>query len=146
MPDHAAEGVTWFTRDLVLGDEGPDVLFVQRRLGLDQSGVFDESTARAVRGLQRAKGLPMTGKVDKGTAGAVGERARKGRAPSWFSRPLGLGDHGEDVFALTDALGLVADSRFTAEVESAVLRIQSAAGYPLTGVADEKLVVRIDGD
>lgn len=88
----------------------------------------------------------MTGKVDGATAHKVGDRARAGKAPGWFVHDLRLGDHGEDVYALTVVLGITPDSRFTPEVESAVRRVQSARGDAVTGMVTEAFASAIVQD
>ena len=55
-------------RAVRLGDTGPNVELIQRRLGIPVTGKFDTVTDTAVRGFQRAN--PMTGPVD----GLVGPR------------------------------------------------------------------------
>ena len=62
----------WFSRDLHLGISGDDVRDLQLCLGMARTGIYDEPTGLAVRGLQRAHGLRPTGLVDRATADILG--------------------------------------------------------------------------
>ena len=73
------------------GDWGDDVAYLQSRLNIEPTGVYDEATEAAVRAFQKRKGLQVDGVAGKETtgalrAGATGTRAReqqsweKGRA------------------------------------------------------------------
>jgi peptidoglycan hydrolase-like protein with peptidoglycan-binding domain len=46
---------------------------MQMSLRLEPTGVMDEATVNAVRGLQYVFDLPQTGVVDEGTAEVIGE-------------------------------------------------------------------------
>ena len=97
-------------KTIQLGDRGAAVEDVQQRLVtvglLDQSqitGVFDESTAEAVRAFRSQSGLETSGKVDDKTWSAlvdasyhIGDRTLYLRMPYF---------HGHDVFELQQALG-----------------------------------------
>ena len=133
----------WFTRPLELGDTGPDVAVVQRRLGGDPTGVYDEDTQARVRGLQHREGLKETGMVNKATAKKVGERARKGLAPKWFSRTIRLWDEGPDVRAARAAIGVSDDDRWDPDAEAAARRWQSAQGLAPTGELNEEMAIAI---
>ncbi len=51
-----------------LGDSGPDIAYVQRRLGVfPVSSVLDENTAARIRGIQYVFDLPVTGELDAKT-------------------------------------------------------------------------------
>ncbi len=52
-----------FGNNLTLGSIGYDVLMLQRILGLDETGYFDEATANAVKAYQELHGIPGTGFV-----------------------------------------------------------------------------------
>lgn len=129
----------WYRRPLVRGDYGPDVEVLQRRLGLDDTGVLDERTIVYIRGLQRIRNLPVTGEVDDATAVAIGESARAGLPPLWFTRPLSLGDAGADVFALRMVLDIPASWEFDEETEAAIRRLQSKNRLTPDGVLTEQL-------
>lgn len=127
----------WYHRDLEDGFTGLDVEVVQRKVGAPVTRTYDADTATRVRGLQRLKGLPMTGTVDEGTADALGESARDGMGPEWFTRTLRLWDEGDDVRSLRSALGFTdTDNRYDPDTEAAVRRHQSANDLPLTGEVD----------
>lgn len=84
----------WWSRPLAPGDTGRDVEVVQRKLALRVTGVFDESTAIALRGAQRALGVAETGVVDEETAERFGPRAEDGLLPEWWVSPLQPGSEG----------------------------------------------------
>lgn len=51
-----------------LGDEGDDIAFAQRKLGVfPASGILDENTAARLRGAQYYMGLDVTGELDSKT-------------------------------------------------------------------------------
>lgn len=123
---------------------GRDVVVVQRKLGAPVTGSYDETTAAYVRGLQKVTGLEVTGMVNEKTAQHIGERAREGQTPEWFTRDIRLWDEGEDVRAAREALGLGAtDNRWDPDAESAARRWQSANDKPLTGEVDHDMAVAI---
>ncbi len=61
----------WFQRILTLGNVGPDVEIVQRRLHAKVTGTYDKHTASLVRDLQHTQCLLVTGMVDCTTAGVI---------------------------------------------------------------------------
>ena len=136
----------WFSRVVTLGDTGSDVRVIQRRLGLDATGVFDEGTQAVVRGKQKKHKLPTTGEVDADTASAIGERATEGLKPEWWCRDINLWMVGPDVAACNTLLGHPREGdTYTPEVESATKRLQSEHGIDTTGVVDEQ-TAKIMGD
>lgn len=118
----------WFRRPLGEGDAGPDVLIVQRKLGLLLTGVADLAFTLVVRGFQSGVGLPVSGVVDEATAAALGEQAGWGLLPDWYKgEPLCPGDQGyELVLAVIGGDG-----------PDAVKRFQGQHGLVPTGVVDE---------
>ena len=136
--------VSWYRRELDLGATGEDVRIVQRRLGAPVTGIYDEDTMAYVRGLQRLKGLPMSGKTDNATADAVGEKARAGMLPEWYSRPLHMWDEGDDVRELRLALGFTnGDNRYDPDLELAVRRFQSEHELTPSGRIDEETALKL---
>ena len=128
----------WFTREITLGDEGDDVLIVQRKVDAPMSGKFDDETSARVRGVQKKRGIKQSGKVDKDTAEALGEKAGSGQKPEWFTGDCRPGCSGPCVAQVRIALGqpnLPVD--FDGDLEDAVRRFQSAEGLKVTGVVDE---------
>jgi peptidoglycan hydrolase-like protein with peptidoglycan-binding domain len=61
----------WFQRILTIGNVGPDVEIVQRKLHGQVTGIYDRHTADLVRERQHAQCLLVTGMVDCTTAGAI---------------------------------------------------------------------------
>lgn len=126
----------WYRREIGLGDEGPDVRIVRRKLGLDPDGIYDRTVEEMIRGMGGKKG-----RVTKATAGKLGEAeaSKAGLVPEWYLRPLQLWFEGEDVRALRSLLGLGrADNRYDPDCEAAVRRVQSAHGMRPTGLVDEE--------
>ena len=118
----------WFTRPLMEGDEGRDVLIVQRLLGLLPTGRFDAATVLTVRGFQRGAGLHPTGAVDDRTAFELGEQDGFGQLPPWWREPATRPGDPEYAHAL-ELLG--------ADDMDGVKRFQGNHHLPPTGVVDE---------
>lgn len=136
----------WFTRELSLGDEGPDVLIVQRKVDAPMTGVFDDDTAARIRGVEKRMGRKeQTGVVDAGVAEVLGEKPGAGQRPEWWcGEAVTRGCACECVANLRILLGqpnLPVD--FDQDFEDAVRRYQSENGLPVTGVADEATVVHL---
>ena len=132
----------WFTREITLGDEGADVLIVQRKVDAPMSGKYDDETAARVRGVQKKKGLQQSGKVDEATATELGEKASAGQTPVWFDGDCRPGCSGPCVAQVRILLGqpnLPVD--FDRDLEDAVRRFQSANELDVTGVVDEQTAV-----
>lgn len=117
---------TWFTRTLSLGDSGPDVVAVQRKLGLEQTGVFDTTLEVAVRGAQRVLGYEPTGYVDVALALVLGPAADAHLPPQWWT--------GAALYPGTPEWNLVLGDRD----EAWLRRLQGQHGITPTGVVDEE--------
>lgn len=130
----------WYTRRLIGGETGTDVNVVNRKLGV-ADWAYSEASQQYVRGLQHASGLEPTGEVDEATAMVLGEAADHELPPEWFSRPLGLGDSGEDVAALRSRLAVEGGPHFDTELERAVRRFQSANGQKPDGKLTAELAL-----
>ena len=122
----------WFSRPLTLGDEGDDVLIVQRKVDAPLTAVYDEPTAARVRGLQKKLGLKQTGTVDGALAGALGEKATAGQTPEWFGTP-------EQDRELRRILRLSENE----PLADGIRRFQSSHGLALTGEVDEALACMV---
>jgi peptidoglycan hydrolase-like protein with peptidoglycan-binding domain len=61
----------WFQRILTVGNSGPDVEIVQRKLHSRVTGIYDRHTAALVRDVQHRQCLLVTGMVDCNTAGMI---------------------------------------------------------------------------
>lgn len=59
-------------RPLMLNDRGPDVSALQRALGIDATGTFDDDTDAAIRIVQQTHGLTVDGIVGSMTRAALG--------------------------------------------------------------------------
>lgn len=130
----------WFKRIIVLGDYGPDVIVIKRKLGLTPEGVYDRTTRALVMGMAKRSNVSTEGEVNGDVAVALGPAADDGIPPEWFKRELRHFDAGDDVRSLNKALGLdPGDDRFREETEAAVRRLQSANGLEPTGLVDEEL-------
>ena len=136
---------TWYKRELEDGMSGLDVTSVQRKVGADLTGIYDEDTSRRVRGVQLSSGLSVNGRVDEATASRLGERADHGQTPEWFHRTMRLGDSGRDVLYLRYLLGLTATDEsldcYDPVCEAAVRREQSARRITPTGEVDASFVL-----
>ena len=139
-------GPAWFTRDIQLGDEGQDVLIVQRKVDAPMTGTYDQDTAARVRGVQKTMGHIQDGVVDAETAAELGEKPGAGQRPEWF---------GCDEVKAGCACPAVAKVRillgqpnlpvyFDKDLEDAVRRYQSAEGLPVTGVVDLETATLLD--
>lgn len=51
------------SRALTLGDQGPDVAYIQALVGVEADGVYGDDTARAVRRWHKTRGRHMSGDV-----------------------------------------------------------------------------------
>lgn len=117
----------WFKRDIHLGDIGPDVRIVRRKLGFVDQGPYDRSVSRMVMGLAKKKNVETSGEVNADVAQAIGPAADETLTPEWYERDLEMWCHeGDDVRQLNSILGCPRDNRFTPETEQAVRRFQSA--------------------
>lgn len=65
--DHALAPV-WFSRTLIAGCEGEDVVGLRASLALPASPLFDEQTRKALLRFQSSHGLPLSGMCDLRTA------------------------------------------------------------------------------
>lgn len=130
----------WYKHPLHLGDSGPDVRVLRRKLGLDPAGPYDRTAMAIVKGKAKIMGIETDGVVDADMASAIGPAADEEIKPDWFHREIRHFDMGPDVQVLNRLLGLdPGDDRYREETEKAVLRMQSALGAPLTGVVDDFL-------
>ncbi|MEG3880696.1 peptidoglycan-binding protein [Microcoleus sp. herbarium7] len=138
-------------RDFIeLGDTGPEVEFVQRRLqqlGYYRSqihGWFDRPTQIALIRFQRDRGLFGTGRVDRSTKSALRQGNRQAAVPGTqiAASSLRRGDTGLAVRQLQSALASLGKNPgpvngvFGAETEFAVLSFQQERNLsPATGIA-----------
>ena len=121
----ARSGVRWASeRILSRGDTGPDVVRLQRLLGIPADGIFGPQTDRAVRSFQRAHHLLVDGEVGPKTRAALarntgGDHATRGDGI------LRLHDRGTAVQRLQRRLGIPADGIFGPQTLRAVKRFQA---------------------
>jgi cell wall-associated NlpC family hydrolase len=116
-------------RILRLGDAGPDVVRIQRMLGVSADGVFGHITLRAVKRFQAAHRLLADGQVGPHTRAALAAEER-GSAGEVVLR---LHDRGPAVAALQRALGVPADGEFGPVTLRAVKRFQAGHGLLVDG-------------
>lgn len=127
----STEPPAWYHRELSLGDEGEDVLIVQKKLGAGLTGVYDDATAARVRGLEKTMGRrKQRGTVDETVAAELGEKATVGQVPDWYGTPQ-----------QEQRLRVILKLSMLEPIEDGVRRFQSANGLPLTGEVDEELAV-----
>jgi peptidoglycan DL-endopeptidase CwlO len=116
-------------RILRLGDTGPDVVRLQRSLGITADGIFGRQTLGAVKAYQRAHRLLVDGEVGPQTRAALVAENR-GRTGDVVLR---LHDLGPAVAALQRALHITADGQFGPQTLRAVKRFQRSRGLLVDG-------------
>lgn len=134
----------WFHREIVEGDEGDDVVIVQRKLLAPLTGVMDRNTITRVRGFQRKHELEETGTVTKKTAEKLGEKQSKGTVPDWFTDTVDLGHSGPAVTAVRHALRQAnLPVHYDPALADAVRRFQAEAGLKVSGKVDRKTAIAL---
>jgi cell wall-associated NlpC family hydrolase len=126
-------------RILRVGDAGPDVVRIQRMLGVSPDGVFGHMTLRAVRRFQMAHGLLVDGEVGPHTRAALADEDR-GSAGEVVLR---LHDVGPAVAALQRALGVAADGEFGPITLRAVKHFQATHGLLVDGQVGDHTRARL---
>src|SRR5579871_5954661 len=112
---------------LRLGSTGPDVVTMQRLLGVTADGVFGPATLRAVRRFQARHGLAVDGLVGPRTWAGLRARDVAQSTPA-STGTLVLGDRGPAVARVQRLLGVAADGDFGPATLAAVKRFQREAG------------------
>jgi peptidoglycan DL-endopeptidase CwlO len=116
-------------RILRIGDSGPDVVQLQRALGVSADGVFGRRTLHAVELFQRRHGLLVDGQVGPRTRAAMHSENRG----SGGEIVIRLHDRGPAVAALQRALGITADRDFGPQTLHAVKHFQALHGLLVDG-------------
>jgi cell wall-associated NlpC family hydrolase len=115
-----------------VGSTGPDVVAVQRLLGVAADGVFGPRTLQAVRGFQARHGLAVDGLVGPRTWSALRDREAV-RSAAAATATLVLGDRGPAVARVQRLLGVAADGDFGPVTLAAVKRFQRESGLQVDG-------------
>jgi peptidoglycan hydrolase-like protein with peptidoglycan-binding domain len=113
---------------LVRGDHGAAVAYLQRELGLPADGYFGNHTLSAVERLQSTHHLASDGTVGPATWRALRSPA-KASAPATKPRP-----HGHGVRAVQQAVGVSADGVFGKNTAHAVKTFQKSHGLKPDGI------------
>ena len=116
--------------ELVKGDHGAAVAYMQRELGLPSDGVYGRHTQAAVERLQKHRGLAVDGTVGPATWRALRSPAQ---SPAAKSAPVKR-PHGHGVRAVQQALGVQADGVFGKQTAHAVRSFQKEHGLHADGV------------
>jgi peptidoglycan hydrolase-like protein with peptidoglycan-binding domain len=135
---------TWFTREIGYGDEGDDVLIVQRKVDAPMTGTYDNDTAARVRGVQKRMDAEQTGVVDAEVAERLGEKATAGLVPEWFTEPCEPDCHCPAVAEIRRLVGQPnLPVYYDSSLSDAVRRFQSEHGLTVTGTVDEATAVAL---
>ncbi len=153
-PTPPPQDASLFTRILRPGDTGEDVSLLQSRLSaldyvVNENGVFDDTTAAAVRTFQSLNALTVDGKVGSQTAQALmSAGARRADSKPLTYKTLRMGDKDvEGVTAIKDmqqaliglGFSLTADGSYGTQTHDAVVGFQQANGLTISGIADAQM-------
>jgi len=117
------------------GLTGAPVARLQRKLGINDDGIYGSGTEKAVREAQEKHGLSVDGIAGPDTFAALGLHDLV---------LLRVGSRGEAVKKLQQGLGIDADGKFGAGTKKAVEEFQAKHGMDADGLAGPDTLAHLD--
>jgi peptidoglycan hydrolase-like protein with peptidoglycan-binding domain len=119
--------------ELVRGDHGAAVSFLQREVGVPADGVYGKNTLAAVKHMQKQRGLATDGTVGPATWRALRSPAKAAGKPA-AATATATRPHGHGVRAVQQSLGVPADGVFGKNTAHAVRAFQQKHGLKADGI------------
>ncbi|MFO0724064.1 MAG: peptidoglycan-binding domain-containing protein [Myxococcota bacterium] len=114
---------------LKMGQQGPAVVELQKKLGVVATGRFDKNTEVAVAQLQKKQGLPTTGTVDAKTLAAIDGKGGAAPGPTATPKASGSEATADDLAAKMNA-GEIDNAKAKATLDKTPGVINTKPSYP----------------